>query len=165
MNLKKLIKALEDGARGHRGGRSLRLRRYRGGIFDPDGAGDGPFRSSQTWLETCYSSCSNHDRLSSSWGWYADNCLLHRSGYPGCPTLDQNGYSQSPLTSLFSILGLSQPLPARALAAYAGAGIAGAPPMKTGLIACKMGLAAFIIPYMFVYGPSMLAIGSVTTIL
>ncbi len=55
--------------------------------------------------------------------------------------------------------------PPVALAAYAGAGIAGAPPMKTGFIACKLGLAAFIIPYMFVYGPSMLAQGSGTTIL
>lgn len=55
--------------------------------------------------------------------------------------------------------------PPVALAAYAGAGIAGASPMQTGFIACKLGLAAFLIPYMFVYGPSMLGKGSWVMIL
>ncbi|WP_307794900.1 TRAP transporter permease [Alkalihalobacillus sp. BA299] len=39
------------------------------------------------------------------------------------------------------------------LAAYAGAGIAGANPMKAGINALKLAIAAFIIPYAFVYNP------------
>src|SRR5690625_6059102 len=39
------------------------------------------------------------------------------------------------------------------LAAYAGAGIARANPFKTGVTAVKMAIAAFIIPYMFIYNP------------
>ncbi len=39
------------------------------------------------------------------------------------------------------------------LAAYAGAGIAGANPMRTGVIAVKLAIAAFIIPYIFVTNP------------
>jgi len=39
------------------------------------------------------------------------------------------------------------------LAAYAGAGIAGANPMKSGLNAVKLAIAAFIIPYAFVSNP------------
>ncbi|WP_078430296.1 TRAP transporter permease [Alkalihalobacterium alkalinitrilicum] len=39
------------------------------------------------------------------------------------------------------------------LAAYAGAGIAGANPMKAGVTALKLAIAAFIIPYAFVYNP------------
>src|SRR5699024_2186977 len=39
------------------------------------------------------------------------------------------------------------------LAAYAGAGIAGANPFKTGMNAVKLAIAAFIVPYIFVYNP------------
>ncbi len=39
------------------------------------------------------------------------------------------------------------------LAAYAGAGIAGANPMRSGVIAVKLAIAAFIIPYIFVSNP------------
>lgn len=39
------------------------------------------------------------------------------------------------------------------LAAYAGAGIARANPMKSGVTAVKLAIAAFIIPYTFVYNP------------
>ncbi|GAK01011.1 LOW QUALITY PROTEIN: TRAP-type uncharacterized transport system, fused permease component [Geomicrobium sp. JCM 19055] len=42
------------------------------------------------------------------------------------------------------------------LAAYAGAGIARANPMKTGIIAFKLAIAAFIIPYVFVANPVLL---------
>lgn len=45
------------------------------------------------------------------------------------------------------------------LAAYAGAGIAGANPMKTGVTAVKLAIAAFIIPYMFVSQPILLLQG------
>ncbi|WP_415783100.1 TRAP transporter permease [Brevibacillus invocatus] len=45
------------------------------------------------------------------------------------------------------------------LAAYAGAGIAQANPMKTGFIAVKLAIAAFIIPYVFVFNPILLLEG------
>jgi len=48
--------------------------------------------------------------------------------------------------------------PPVALAAYAGAAIAGSDPMKTGLVAVKLAIAAFIIPYIFVNTPAMLLI-------
>lgn len=48
--------------------------------------------------------------------------------------------------------------PPVALAAYAGAGIAGSNPMKTGVIAAKLAIAAFIVPYIFVLSPELLMI-------
>lgn len=48
--------------------------------------------------------------------------------------------------------------PPVALAAYAGAGIAGSNPMKTGVVAAKLAIAAFIIPYIFVLSPVILMI-------
>lgn len=42
------------------------------------------------------------------------------------------------------------------LAAYAGAGIAKANPMKAGVTAFKLAIAGFIIPYVFVYSPALL---------
>jgi len=51
--------------------------------------------------------------------------------------------------------------PPVALAAYAGAGIAGSNPMKTGVTAFQLGIAGYIVPFMFIYGPELLAIGPV----
>lgn len=51
--------------------------------------------------------------------------------------------------------------PPVALAAYAGAGIAGSNPMKTGVTAFQLGIAGYIVPFMFIYGPEILAIGPV----
>lgn len=48
--------------------------------------------------------------------------------------------------------------PPVALAAFAGAGIAGGDPMKTGWQSLKLALAGFIVPFMFVYNPNMLMI-------
>ncbi|HRZ90083.1 MAG TPA: TRAP transporter permease, partial [Spirochaetia bacterium] len=50
--------------------------------------------------------------------------------------------------------------PPVALAAFAGAGIAKANPMKTGFNATKLAIAAFLVPYIFVYSPQMLGIGA-----
>jgi TRAP transporter 4TM/12TM fusion protein len=50
--------------------------------------------------------------------------------------------------------------PPVALAAYAGAAIAKADPMKTGWTAWLFALAGFLLPYMFVYNESLLLIGS-----
>ncbi|TVR97482.1 MAG: TRAP transporter permease [Rhodospirillales bacterium] len=46
--------------------------------------------------------------------------------------------------------------PPVALAAYAGAAISGAEPMRTAVTAFKIGLAAFIVPFIFFYSPAML---------
>ena len=46
--------------------------------------------------------------------------------------------------------------PPVALAAYAGAAIAGANPMKTALQATKLAIGAFIVPYIFALNPAML---------
>ena len=50
--------------------------------------------------------------------------------------------------------------PPVALAAYAGAAIAGSRAMPTSVTAFKLGLAAFIVPFMFVYSPGLLMEGS-----
>lgn len=46
--------------------------------------------------------------------------------------------------------------PPVAIAAYAAAGIAGAPPFRTGWTACRLAMAGFIIPWMFVFSPELL---------
>ncbi|MDO4562118.1 MAG: TRAP transporter permease [bacterium] len=48
--------------------------------------------------------------------------------------------------------------PPVALAAYAGSGIAGSDPMKTGVTAFKLALAGFLVPYIYVYSPMLLFI-------
>ena len=48
--------------------------------------------------------------------------------------------------------------PPVALAAYAGAAIAGANPMKTAFTATKLAIGAFIVPYVFALNPAMLFI-------
>lgn len=49
--------------------------------------------------------------------------------------------------------------PPVAVAAWAGAEIAGADYNRTGFVAVRLGIVAFIIPFMFVYEPSLLGIG------
>jgi TRAP transporter 4TM/12TM fusion protein len=77
------------------------------------------------------------------------------------PTLIQLGIV--PMAAHLFILyfaALSGITPPVALAAYAGAGIANANMMKTALIACKITIVAFIIPYVFVYNPDMIFQGN-----
>ncbi|GGY09889.1 hypothetical protein GCM10007160_41450 [Litchfieldella qijiaojingensis] len=50
--------------------------------------------------------------------------------------------------------------PPVALASYAAAGISGANAMQTSVTSFKIGLAAFIVPFMFYYSPAMLLEGS-----
>jgi TRAP transporter 4TM/12TM fusion protein len=52
--------------------------------------------------------------------------------------------------------------PPVALAAYAGAGIAGGDPMKTGGMAFKLALAGWIIPFIYIYHPMLLFIEAET---
>ncbi len=48
--------------------------------------------------------------------------------------------------------------PPVALAAYAGAGIAGANPFKTGNTAFRLGIAKALVPFVFVYSPALLLV-------
>ncbi|WP_052659286.1 TRAP transporter permease [Bacillus alveayuensis] len=50
--------------------------------------------------------------------------------------------------------------PPVALAAFAAAGIAKANPMKTGFVAVRLGIVTFVIPFFFVYYPSLIGRGS-----
>jgi TRAP transporter 4TM/12TM fusion protein len=55
---------------------------------------------------------------------------------------------------------ISNITPPVAISSYAAAGIAEADAMKTSIEAVKLGIVAFIIPFMFVFNPSLLMIGS-----
>ncbi|WP_366656874.1 TRAP transporter permease [Fodinicurvata sp. EGI_FJ10296] len=52
--------------------------------------------------------------------------------------------------------GVSAITPPVALAAYVAAGIAGSPIMKTGFTAMRLGIAAYLVPFIFVYWPSLI---------
>ena len=98
-------------------------------------------------------------------------CLILGMGLPpsasyiitaalGAPALINIGY---PLLGvnlfIFYYANLSNITPPIAMAAYAASGIADSSPMKTGFYACKIGIVAFLIPFMFVYWPSLLLMG------
>ncbi len=60
---------------------------------------------------------------------------------------------------------LSTITPPVALAAYAGAGIAGANPFSVGFMAMRLALIAYIVPYFFVYQPVLIWQGQILEIL
>jgi TRAP transporter 4TM/12TM fusion protein len=57
---------------------------------------------------------------------------------------------------LFYFACISSITPPVALAAYAAAGVAGASMVKVGFTACRLGVIGFIVPFMFVYSPTLL---------
>jgi len=61
---------------------------------------------------------------------------------------------------VFYFSTISAITPPVAMAVYAAAGIGGAKLWPTGLWAMRIGAAGFIVPFMFVYGPSLLFVGS-----
>jgi TRAP transporter 4TM/12TM fusion protein len=65
---------------------------------------------------------------------------------------------------IFYYACLSAITPPVAIASYAAAGIAKTNPNVTGWMALKLGLAAFIVPFMFVYSPTLLAQGDALTV-
>ncbi|TAK42980.1 MAG: TRAP transporter permease [Betaproteobacteria bacterium] len=65
---------------------------------------------------------------------------------------------------IFYFAVISAITPPVALASFAAAGMAQADPWKTSWIALKMGLATFIVPFMFYYSPILLWKGSVADI-
>jgi TRAP transporter 4TM/12TM fusion protein len=61
---------------------------------------------------------------------------------------------------IFYFGALSNVTPPVSLAAFAAAGIADAPPMKTAFTGMGLAAAGFLVPFAFVYGPGLLLIGS-----
>ena len=57
---------------------------------------------------------------------------------------------------LFYFSSIACITPPVALASYAAAGICKAPPMKVSMEAVKIGIVAFLVPYAFIYNPSIL---------
>ncbi len=84
----------------------------------------------------------------------------------GAPALTQLGV---PLLAahlfIFYFGALSNVTPPVALAAYAAAGIADAPPIKTAVAAVALAAGGFAVPFAFVYGPPLLLNGSFLQVL
>ena len=82
------------------------------------------------------------------------------------PTMIQLGIT--PLAAhmfIFYFGCISSITPPVALAAYAGAGLAGCDPNKTGYKAFRLAFCSFLMPYLFVYNPVLLMEGGVLDIL
>ena len=54
--------------------------------------------------------------------------------------------------------------PPVALAAYTAAGLAGADPMRVGVIATRLGIMSYFLPILFIYNPELLCQGPASTI-
>ena len=77
------------------------------------------------------------------------------------PTMVQLGIV--PMAAHMFILyyaGLSMITPPVCIAAYAGAAIAGSEPMRTGLAAARLGIISYVVPFLFIFFPALLFIGS-----
>ncbi len=55
--------------------------------------------------------------------------------------------------------------PPVAVAAFVAAGIAGADPMKSGWQACRLGIVSFLVPFMFIWNPSLILVGSLPEVI
>lgn len=76
------------------------------------------------------------------------------------PALVQAGVPLLPAHLFVFYFGIIADLtPPVALAAMAGAGLAGAPPTKTGLQAFRLAAPAYLIPYVFCYAPQITLLG------
>jgi len=98
-------------------------------------------------------------------------CILLGAGLPttanfivtstmAAPALLQLGVAPMAAYMFVLYFGIAADLsPPVALAAYAGAGIAGSDPMKTGGTAIKLALAGFLVPYIYVFNPMLVLVG------
>jgi len=98
-------------------------------------------------------------------------CILLGAGLPttanfivtstmAAPALLQLGVAPMAAYMFVLYFGIAADLsPPVALAAYAGAGIAGDDPMKTGGAAIRLALAGFIVPYIYVFNPMLVLVG------
>jgi TRAP transporter 4TM/12TM fusion protein len=103
-------------------------------------------------------------------------CILMGCGIPttanyiimvtvAAPTLVQMGVE--PLVAHFFVFYygvLADITPPVALAAYAAAGMAGSDPFKTGNMAFRLGLAKVLVPFVFVFSPSLLLVAKGFTV-
>lgn len=81
------------------------------------------------------------------------------------PALTQLGVStMAAHLFVFYFATINAITPPVALAAIAASGISGEPSFKIGMAAFNLGLVAFIIPFMFVYGNELMLIGSVPSV-
>ena len=84
----------------------------------------------------------------------------------GVPALENLGFAALPSHFFVFYFGvISMVTPPVAVAAYAGAEIAGAGMMRVGFIATRLCLVAFIIPFIFIFEPALLMVGSASNIL
>lgn len=83
--------------------------------------------------------------------------LNKTAGYPFPPNSEAVILCAHMFAFYFGVL--ADITPPVALAAFAGAAIAKSNPLKTGVQATKLGIAAFIIPFIFVFNPEMLLFG------
>ena len=76
-------------------------------------------------------------------------------------TLAKMGVSQLSAHMFIFYFGIiSNVTPPVALAAFAAAGLSGGSAIKTGLKATKLALAGFLIPFVFIYAPAILMVGT-----
>lgn len=88
------------------------------------------------------------------------------AGTMAAPALVKMGlYPLSAHLFVFYFAIISAITPPIALAAYGASAIAEADPLKIAVTACKIGVAAFIIPFMFAYDPLLVAHGDLVSIL
>lgn len=77
------------------------------------------------------------------------------------PTLIEMGVTPIAAHMFVIFFGvMSYVTPPVAFAAYAGAALSGANPMKTSVISFRLAICSFILPFMFVYNPELLMEGS-----
>jgi TRAP-type uncharacterized transport system fused permease subunit len=84
---------------------------------------------------------------------------LHHHGHGG--RAHAGGLGVEPLVAHFFVFYygvLADITPPVALAAYAAAGMAGSDPFKTGNMAFRLGLAKALVPFVFVFSPSLLIV-------
>ncbi|MBU1208607.1 MAG: TRAP transporter permease [Proteobacteria bacterium] len=81
---------------------------------------------------------------------------------PALYVLNVNTLSAHMFAFYFSCLSMITP--PVALAAYAAAGIAQTSPWRVGFTAMRLGMVAFIIPFMYAYNPALLLIGPLSSV-
>ncbi|HET9490630.1 MAG TPA: TRAP transporter fused permease subunit [Methylomirabilota bacterium] len=81
------------------------------------------------------------------------------------PGLVQMGVPKMAAHMFILYMGVTSDLtPPTCLSPFAAAGIAGSPPMATAWQAMRLGAVLYIVPFMFVYSPALLAMGSLPDI-
>lgn len=82
------------------------------------------------------------------------------------PALIEMGVLEMPAHFFVYYYGIASAItPPVALAAYGAAGIAGANQNQTAFTACKLAVVTFLLPFIFVYHPALMAIGTVPEII